>query len=217
MTQTTDIYIQYSRTAAPEDANIRRHLFTLALTLIFGLIVVFQLRQEWTKDLRWPWIFLLAAMFLAAQALRGLELWLPGKPILPRLAAFPTSQRLLISSNLITISFILTGVIVWRLWPDYKQWHGTPVLWLAAMVLLVAGTWVMGAVGRGSPRAATALTLWSDSSRNRWLEATAFILIFALAIFLRTYRFNSIPPIYMGEINEPVSLCSGRRRFSFWY
>jgi hypothetical protein len=193
MDQTAEFQTTSSHIVSPEETNIRRHLITLSLAVIFGLIVVWQLRQEWAKDFRWPWLFLLVAMFLAAQALRGLELWLPGRPILPRLAAFPTPQRLLIGSNLITIALILTGVTVWRLWPDYHQWHGTPVLWLAAMVFLVAGAWVIGAVGRGSPRAATALTIWSDSARNRWLEAIAFLLIFALAIFLRTYRLDSIP------------------------
>jgi 4-amino-4-deoxy-L-arabinose transferase-like glycosyltransferase len=202
MNHTAEIRTTSSHVSSPDDTRIRRYLFTLTLTLIFGLLVVFQLRQEWAKDLRWPWIFLLAVMFLAAWALHRLELWLPGQPILPRLAAFPTSQRLLISSNLITLSIALTGAVIWRLWPDYQQWHGIPLLWLAAMVLFLAGVWLIGAVGRGSPRAATALTLWPDSHRNRWLEGIAFLLIFALAIFLRTYRLDSIPPgIYVDETN----------------
>lgn len=202
MNQIADAQIQPQRAVASGDAQTRQSLLTLALALAIGGIVVWQLRQEWAKEVLWPWIFLLAVMFLAARALHGLELWLPGEPILPRLAAFPTSQRLLISSNLITLSIALTGAIIWRLWPDYQQWHGTPLLWLAAMVLLLAGVWVIGAVGRGSPRAATALTLWSDSTRNRWLEGIAFLLIFALAIFLRTYRLDSIPPgIYVDETN----------------
>jgi hypothetical protein len=224
MDQTAEFQTTSSHIVSPEETNIRRHLITLSLAVIFGLIVVWQLRQEWAKDFRWPWLFLLVAMFLAAQALRGLELWLPGRPILPRLAAFPTPQRLLIGSNLITIALILTGVTVWRLWPDYHQWHGTPVLWLAAMVFLVAGAWVIGAVGRGSPRAATALTIWSDSARNRWLEAIAFLLIFALAIFLRTYRLDSIPPgIYVDETNgalDALYILEGRDVSPFgtgWY
>src|SRR6266540_2153407 len=224
MDQAVNTQIQPLRVAAPEDANIRRNLLTLALSLVFGGIVVWQLRQAWAKDVIWPWVFLLAAMFMAAQALRGLELWLPGEPILPRLASFPTAQRLLIGSNCITASFLLTGWIVWRLWPDYHQWHGIPILWLVALTLLLVGTGLIGAVGRGSPRAATALTIWSDSPRNRWLEVIAFLLIFALAIFLRTYRFNSIPPgIYVDETNgalDALYILEGRDVSPFgtgWY
>src|SRR5215212_2577241 len=215
---------QSLRAAAPADTPTRQDLLMLALSLVFGGIVVWQLRQEWAKDVLWPWLFLLIAMFMAAQALRGLELWLPGEPILPRLAAFPTSQRNLIGSNLITASILLSGLIVWRLWPDYHQWHGTPILWMAALILLLLGTWLIGAVGRGSPRAATALTLWPDSLRNHWLEIAAFLLIFALAIFLRTYRLNSIPPgIYVDETNgalDSLYILEGRDVSPFgtgWY
>src|SRR6476659_5506373 len=182
MNQVVDSPIHPLRAAAPADAQTKQHLLTLALSLVFGGIVVWQLRQEWAKDVLWPWLFLLVAMFMAAQALRGLELWLPGEPILPRLASFPTPQRLLIGSNCITAAILLTGLIVWRLWPDYHRWHGTPILWLAALLLLLVGAGLLGALGRGSPRAATALTLWSDSPRNRWPEVIAFLLILALAI-----------------------------------
>src|SRR5689334_6390458 len=116
MDQTAEFQIQSSRTAAPADAQTRQHLLTLALSLVSGGIVVWQLRQEWARDAWWPWLFLLVAMFMAAQALRGLELWLPGEPVLPKLASFPTSQRLLIGSNCITAAILLTGLIVWRLW-----------------------------------------------------------------------------------------------------
>ena len=224
MEHVTNSQIQPLRVSDSTDTNIRRNLLTLALALVFGGIVVWQLRQEWAKDVWWPWIFLLAAMFIAAQALRGLELWLPGEPILPRLAPFPTSQRLIIASNCITAVLILTGLTVWRLWPDYHQWHGTPILWLVALILLLIGAWLIGAVGRGSPRAATALTMWSATARNRWLEIVAFISIFALAVFLRTYHFNSIPPgIYVDETNgglDALYILEGRDVSPFgtgWY
>src|SRR5262249_51485273 len=147
--------IQPMRSAASTDTQTRQHLLTLALALVFGGIIVWQLHQEWAKDAIWPWLFLLIAMFMAAQALRGLEVWLPREPILPRLASFPTSQRIIIGSNCITAALALTGLIVWRLWPDYHEWHGTPILWLGALLLLFLGVWLAGAVGRGSPRAAT--------------------------------------------------------------
>lgn len=224
MNQVVDAQLQPVRDAAPADTQTRQHILTLALALLLGGIVVWQLRQAWAKDVLWPWFILLIAMFMAAQALRGLELWLPGEPILPRLASFPRPQLLIIASNLVTAAILLTGLIVWRLWPDYHQWHGTPLLWLAALILLLAGAWLLGAVGRGSPRAATALTIWSNSARNRWLEIGAFLLIFALAIFLRTYRLNSIPPgIYVDETNgalDALYILEGRDVSPFgtgWY
>ena len=224
MDEAVNNQIQPLRVAAPVVTKIRQHRLMLALSLACGGIAVWQLRQEWAKDAIWPWAFLIAAMYLAVQALRGLDLWLPGEPILPQLASFPTSQRLLIGSNLITVSLLLTGLVVWRLWPDYHEWHGTPILWLGALILLLLGVWLVGAVGRGSPRAATALRTWPDSTWNRWLEVVAFILIFALAIFLRTYRIHSIPPgIYVDETNgalDALYILEGRDDSPFgmgWY
>src|SRR5215207_8076379 len=174
------------RAAAPTNASVLRNLLTLTAALLLGGIAVWQLRQAWAKEGIWPWLFFLVAMFMGAQALRRLERWLPGEPILPSLATFPAPPRRLAGLICILIALALTGYIVLRLWPDYRQWHGTPALWLAALLLVVIGTWLVGAVGRGSPRAATALALWPASPRSRWLEAIAFLLIFALAIFLRT-------------------------------
>ncbi|MEP6894343.1 MAG: glycosyltransferase family 39 protein, partial [Chloroflexota bacterium] len=221
---TTDASIHSVRGAAPTDSRITRNLLTLTAALVLGGVVVWQLRQAWAKDVVWPWAFLLIAMFISAQALRGLELWLPGEPILPRLAVLQNSQRILIGSNLITAAIVLTILVVWRLWPDYHQWHGVQYIWLAAIFMIMIGTWLIGAVGRGSPRAATALTMWPASTRTRWLEATTFIFIFALAIFLRTYRFNSIPPgIYVDETNgglDALYILEGRDVSPFgtgWY
>ena len=224
MDHTIEAQIPSLRTAAPADTKVKKHLIVLAFTLFFGAIIVWQLRQDWAKGVVWPWFLLLAVMFLAANALRSLDLWLPGEPVLPRLAMFPTSRRLLIGSNCITASVLLTGLMAWRLWPDYHRWHGTPILWGLALLLILVGAWLMGAVGRGSPRAATALRLWPASRRNRWLEVLAVILILALAIFLRTYRFNSIPPgIYVDETNgalDSLYILQGRDVSPFgtgWY
>jgi hypothetical protein len=224
MNQVVDTHVQPVPASTSADSRTTRHLFTLLFALLFGGIVVWQLRQEWAKETWLPWPFLLAVMFVAAQALRGLELWLPGEAILPELAPFSTPQRQLIGSNCITAALLLTGWITWRLQPDYRQWHGTPSLWLLALILVFVGAWLIGAVGRGSPRAATALRMWSDSPRNRWLEALAFTGILALAIFLRTYHFNTIPPgIYVDETNgglDSLYILEGRDVSPFatgWY
>jgi hypothetical protein len=145
-------------------------------------------------------------MFSAAAALRELNLWLPGQPILPRLEKVSTQTFTLVGAVCIALAMAIAWFVVQKLLPDYRtSWPGTPQLWLVSMILILTGTWMLGAVGRGSPRAATASTLWNDSPRSRWLEAVAFVLILALAIFLRTYRFNSIPPgIYVDETNGGI-------------
>ncbi|MGE5376341.1 MAG: PA14 domain-containing protein [Bacteroidota bacterium] len=198
---------QIAETSVPSstarDTGITRYLYTLALALGLGGVAVWQLRQEWAKASAWPWLVLLFAMFYAAGALRQLNLWLPGEAILPSLAKYSTRTFVILGAIFITGSLALTWLIVRKLLPNYQSlWHGTPLLWLASMILIVGGAWLLGAVGRGAPRAATASTLWSNSNRSRWLEAAAVALILALAIFLRTYRFTSIPPgIYVDETN----------------
>jgi hypothetical protein len=215
---------QTSRIPTPGDAQPRRNLRLLALALAGGLVTVFLLRQEWAKEQIWPWALLAAVMLAGGPALRRLELWLPGESVLPRLAAFPRANRRWVGLVCLLSALLLTGTLIWRLWPDYRQWQGTPLLWLATMVLAILGAWLLGAVGRGSPRAATGLRFWPDTKRNRWLEALAFGLILGLAIFLRTYKINEIPAgIYVDETNsglEALYILEGRSVSPFgtgWY
>ena len=224
MNQTAEPQIQSVPAASSEEALTTRHLYILALSLIFGAVVVWELRQAWAKTQLWPWFLLLFAMFVAANALRELDLWLPGQPILPRLEKVSTQTLTLLGALCIALALALTWFLVRKLLPDYHQWQGTPQLWLAAMILILAGAGLLGAVGRGSPRAATASTFWSDSSRSRMLEAVAFVFILLLAIFLRTYRFNSIPPgIYVDETNgslDALRILEGDKASPFgtgWY
>ncbi len=221
MEHTANPQIQPPRLAAPAGARTATDLLTLGIALIIGAFSVWQLRQEWAKEggAELLWLLLIAAIFAAATALRRLDVWLPGEPVLPRLAAFRDRQRLTRGAICIGIALLLTSWIVLRLWPDYHTWQGTPLPWLVALGLMLAGAWLLDAVGRASPRAATALTLWPDTQRNRWLEAGAFALIFALAIFLRTYRIDSIPPgIYVDETNgglDAVHIIEGRLESPF--
>src|SRR5512143_3830529 len=97
------------------DRRIRQNLSLLGLVLVFGLGVVFLLRQQWAKDQWWPWLLLLAVMFVGASALRKLELWLPGDPILPKLAKYVERRDQLIGLACILISIGLAGYLVWRL------------------------------------------------------------------------------------------------------
>ena len=224
MNQTAEPQIQAVPAASSAESSTTRHLVILALALIFGGVIVWELRQDWAKGQLWPWFLLLLAMFVAANALRELDLWLPGGPIFPRLEKVSTQTLTLLGALCNALALALTWFLVRKLLPDYHQWQGTPQLWLAAMILVLTGAGMLGAVGRGSPRAATASTLWSDTSRNWWLEAVAFLLILALAIFLRTYRFNTIPPgIYVDETNgalDALRILEGDKASPFgtgWY
>jgi len=224
MDDSADLPAQPQAVTAGPETGARRQLLVLAITLAVGAVVVWELRQEWAKQYWWPWLFLLAVMVAGARALKGLELWLPGEPILPRLAGYAKHRDLLIGLACVAGSLVLSGYLVWRLWPDYRQWQGTVSIWLLSMALMLAGAWLVRAVGRGSPRAATALTLWPDTPRNRWLEVLAFALIFALAIFLRTYHLQTIPPgIYVDETNgglDALYILEGRAVSPFgtgWY
>jgi 4-amino-4-deoxy-L-arabinose transferase-like glycosyltransferase len=224
MIETAEPEAQSAAATEAVDATIARSLRLLAFALIFGLAAVLLLRQQWAKEHQWTWLFLLAVMFAGAAGLRGLELWLPGQPILPRLTAFAGRRDRLIGLGPILLGLFISAWFVWRLLPDYHQWQGTVIYWVLSMLLVMVGAWFIRAVGRGAPRAATALTLWPDTRRNRWLEAAAVLLILALAIFVRTYRFNSIPPgIYVDETNgglDALYINEGRAVSPFgtgWY
>ncbi len=224
MGQISNTRVKPIKVDAPPDARVLRHLLMLGFACGFGGVIVWQLRQAWAKKELWPWALLVLTMFIGARALRGLEAWLPGAPILPRLAAFPAQRRRAAGAICIGAAFALTGLVVARLWPDYHKWQGTLPFWLAALALALTGAWLMGAVGQRSLRAATALRIWPGTHRNRWLEAVAFILILVLAIFLRTYHLDSIPPgIYVDETNaslDALHILEGRPDSPFgtgWY
>ena len=225
MEQTHSATAPAPRIAAATDNHITWSLVKLLLSLLLGALMVWLLRQDAAKERPLLWIPFLAAMFGAASALRQMDLWLPGQPILPRLEKVPPRTRDMVGAVCIAVAQGLSWLIVRRLLPDYQSlWRGLPALWIASILLLLVGASMLGVVGRGSPRAATASTLWDASPRSRRLEAAAFILILALAIFLRTYRINSIPPgIYVDETNgalDSLYILEGRSVSPFttgWY
>ncbi len=225
MEQTHSTTAQAPRVAAATDTHTAWNLAKLLFSLLLGALMVWVLRQESAKSQPLLWIPFVLAMFGAASALRQMDLWLPGQPILPRLAQVPPRSRDIFGAICIAVAQGLSWLIVQRLLPDYqKLWHGLPALWFGSILLVLFGASILGTVGRGSPRAATASTLWSDSPHNRRLEIMAFILIFALAIFLRTYRIDSLPSgIYVDETNGAIDslyILEGRSASPFangWY
>src|SRR5689334_16555609 len=87
MDQTTDVH---SKPVSSTVGTQAPYVWILGLAVMAGGIIVWQLRQPWTKDARWPWLALLTVMAVGASVIRQLDLWLPGQPIFPRLAQFPT-------------------------------------------------------------------------------------------------------------------------------
>jgi hypothetical protein len=225
MDHPADIRPQSLPQPASFEAGVTRSLLILMLAALFGGLAVWLLRREWAKDELWPWGLLLIVMFAAASALRQLDLWLPGQAILPQLAAATDPRRRALGAVCMALAQLLMAWIVAKLFIDYRtMWPGTPLPWLLSMLLMLAGAWLLGAVGRASPRAATASTWWSDSANSRRLEIAAFVLILLLAVLLRTWRFDSIPPgIYVDETNaglDALYILEGRDVSPFgtgWY
>lgn len=195
-----------SRIPVINDSPAVRHLAMLALSLLLAVLMVWKLRQDGAEAQPLLWVLFLIVIFAASSSLRQLDLWLPGQPILPRLEKISSQTLTIIGALSIAAAIAFAWISVRQLLPDYQTlWKGILQLWFGSMILLLAGTGMLGAVGRGAPRAATSSTPWDASSRSRLLEAAAFLLILLLAVLLRTYRIESIPPgLYVDETNAAV-------------
>ncbi len=174
----------------------------------------------------WPWWLLLAGAFLAGSALLRMEAWLPDGAPPARPAAFPSVRRRALGLFLLLPALSLTAWVVVRLWPDYHRWQGTPLPWALALLLTLAGGWLLGAVGQPASPYGPQLSRSPDPppSLPRWLEIGAFLAILALAVFLRLHRLDSIPAgIYVDETNaslDALYILEGRPDSPFgtgWY
>jgi hypothetical protein len=178
----------------------RRSLAFLGLALMGGIISVWALRQPWSLTAAWPWLLLLASMFSAAFALRSLKAWDSVALVAHSPAGTPSRRRRMAGSLLIAFALMLDLLVVCRLWPDYhNRWQGSPPIWLAALALLITGSWLLGSIGDSATRAATARSLWPDIRLYHYIELAAFVLILALGIFLRLYHLESVPPGIYGD------------------
>lgn len=85
-------------------------------------------------------------------------------------------------------------------------------LWMASLALLVAGSAFLGALGpfTGQRQANKA----RPDRRLLWLEAAGFLLLLALAVFMRLYRLDQMPPgIFVDETNaalDAIRIMEGR-------
>jgi len=203
----------------------------LLLALGLGGYAVIRLRQPWAKESsgEWLWWLLLAAGLLGGYALRRMGDWLPDAHPSARPADERSSSLQVRGLYCLLGAVVLTAWIVWRLWPTYYQWNGTVWPWLLAMALILLGGGLLGNIGQPAVdewlgRATQAEKRQTSALIPIWLEVTAFLLIFALAIFLRLYRLNSIPAgIYVDETNgalDALNILDGRNDSPFatgWY
>ena len=198
----------------------------LLITVGLGGYTVLSLRQPWAKAPTgdWLWLLLIAVGLLGGYALLRMDQWLPSDLALrynePAAQQVGRAKQLRRAAWLLALAIVLALWVVWRLWPDYHQWNGTVAPWLAALVLVVASGALMGRIGRPS-----SLTTSKPAGQvPLWLEITGFLLIAGLAIFLRVYRLDSIPPgIFVDETNgalDAIHILEGRNDTPFgtgWY
>ena len=176
----------------------------LFIGLAAGTLAIWMLRQPWAKAQFWPWLLLLLAMFYTASILRTAE------PVMTRSSpktsdgSQPVGKRRLGGIICVLFSLLLVGVVVISVAPDVNQWQGTPVIWVMAIALAVIGSFFSAGLENLLPAPSTAVSPWSDITLHRWLEILAFILILAIAFFLRIYRLSQFRPASMWMKRMPA-------------
>lgn len=157
------------------------------------------------------WLWLGTAAALAGLAFFSQQ-QREGEPLLAtNPAAFVPLRRLGIGFALLLAGLILAAVTLISLASrnnhEQMRW-----LWVASLSLLLAGSFVVGALGP-APSAAPR----PRGMRNRrllWLELAGVAGLLALAIFLRVYRLQQMPPgIFVDETNaalDAIRILEGR-------
>lgn len=180
----------------------------LAAAIVLGSVGAWILRQPVVIENNnlWMWLFFVGVCILGGLAMLRMDAWLPEASALP----VPAARGSLIWRRrgrlCLIIAAILSAWVVIRLWPDYHQWDGTVLPWLISLGLVLAGAHLMGmsmVQGKQKPQQPAQALPKPDFSLPRWVEVTGFILIAALAVFLRVYRLDVFPPgIYVDETNS---------------
>lgn len=179
------------------------HFGLLLVSIVLGSFGAWVLRQPVVIEAGgpWMWLFFLSACLIGGLALGRMNAWLPEASALPVEA--PPGSRIWQQRGRIAlaVAVILSGWVVIKLWPDYTHWDGTVLPWLVSLGLVLLGAIWLGKGGQALPRAETPAPK-PDFPLPRWVEITGFILIAALAVFLRVYRLDVFPPgIYVDETN----------------
>lgn len=206
------------------------HYSLLLVALALGGFAVAGLRTPWGRmpGGSWLWLLLVSSGLLGGLALRLLERSVPVAQPRP-VPAVPRGRRQRRAGTIcILAALIIVLLVAGRLWPDFQQWNGTFLPWIAALALTWAGGFLLGSVGLpsspdvragdGEPRATLSREI------PRWLEIGAFLLIAVVAILCRVYRLKSIPSgIYVDETNgalDALRILEGENTSPFgtaWY
>jgi len=190
-------------------ANRRQDFVLLGVSILLGALGAWILRQPTVIETGslWWWIFFISACSWGGLAMLRMDAWLPEASALPRL--WPAGEGLWRRRG--KICLILAGILgawlVVRLWPNFHQWHGTVLPWLVSLGLVLVGAHFLG---KTDPRPAENSQTRQAMSRPdfplpRRVELLGFLVIAALAVFLRVYNLDEFPPgIYVDETNAAL-------------
>ncbi len=112
------------------------------------------------------------------------------------------------------------GIEIWvlhRLWQ--RIYDPTAAFgWVVGLATLLAGSWLLGRLGPWPDRQAPSDPILPLAIPT-WIEWALLAALLALAVFLRTYRLNEIPPgIFVDETNaalDALNILDGRRDSPF--
>ena len=157
------------------------------------------------------WLWLAGAAVLAAAAFYALQRR-EGEPLLPaKPAGFVSLRRLGLGFVFMLAGLVLAVVTIANL-ASRDNHEQVRWLWVASLALLVAGSAVVGALGPAPavlPKAAS-----PRSRRQTLLELAGVAGLLALAVFMRVYRLQQMPPgIFVDETNaalDAIRILEGR-------
>ena len=190
---------------------------TGAAPAAIALLVAFVLAIQGARLLYPPdydgsgWLWFVGAAVLAAFAFASLQRR-EGEPLLPeRPAPFASLGRmavgwLLILAGLVLAVFTVISLVRTNNHEQARWW------WVGALSLLVAGSAFVGALG---PMTGQRQERRANPYR-RWLvlEIVGVVLLIALAVFLRIYQLQQMPPgVFVDETNaalDAIRILEGR-------
>ena len=173
-----------------------------------ALIVAFILAVRGTSLLYPPdysatgWLWALGATVLAAFAFASLQRREGETLLAARSAPFVPMRRMAIGFILMLAGLVLAIVTVVSL-TLYDNHQTMRWVWIGGLLLLVFGAAVVGALGPAGVESVAENR--KTDRRLLWLELGGVALLMLLAIFLRIYRLNQMPPgIFVDETNAAL-------------
>lgn len=204
--------------------EFKKIIIFLGSSLILGLISVFSLRKEFIKDETWPWLLLISVMFIGGLNLKKIEPFLFHNTMDITMCSKSNKNEKKYGFGFIGISTLISIFIIIKLFPDYNNWHGTFIPWVLSMLLILLGSLLIMSIGESSTRIVSIWGYWPEKNKFKKFEIIAFLFIFLLAIILRIYNIDKIPPgFFIDEPNaglDALYIIEGRQVSPFgtgWY